>query len=122
MKIWPATLSKAERPLFTQRRKEIYEALHPETRHGENQHTRSRQLGDSTPDRFTSDTATKTSQSERSVQRDATRGDRIAPDVLRVVAGTALDTGSSLDKIARLPVEQQRRVATTPRVSDARRC
>jgi ParB family transcriptional regulator, chromosome partitioning protein len=61
---------------------------------------------------FTADTAAKTGQSERSVQRDATRGDRIAPDVLRVVAGTSLDTGASLDKIARLPVEQQRRVAS----------
>ena len=33
---------------------------------------------------------------------DASRGSKIAEDVLRVVAGTAID------KIARLPVEQQR--------------
>ncbi len=93
-------LSAAERALFTARRKEAYEALHPETRHGENQHTRSRQVGDSTsktatvadlsaiPDRFTADTARKTGQSERKVQRDASRGERIAPDVLAKVAGT----------------------------------
>jgi hypothetical protein len=53
------------------------------------------------------DTAHKTGLDERTVYRDASRGERIAPDVLRVVAGTALDTGSSLDKIARLPVEQR---------------
>ena len=73
------TLTPSERALFTQRRKEAYEALHPETKHGGdhgNQHTGgkpSRQLGD-LPDRFTADTAARTGQSERSVQRDATRG------------------------------------------------
>ena len=55
------------------------------------------------------DTAHKTGLDERTVCRDASRGERIAPDVLRVVAGTSLDTGSPVDKIARLPVEQQRR-------------
>ena len=63
----------SERALFTQRRKEAYEALHPETKHGENQHTRSRQVGDNHAGRFTADTAARTGQSERSVQRDAAR-------------------------------------------------
>jgi ParB family chromosome partitioning protein len=70
------TLTKAERALFTERRKQAYEALHPETRHGVNQHSSSRQLGDSSS-RFTADTAARTGQSERAVQRDATRGQRI---------------------------------------------
>ena len=39
-----AKLSPSERARFTQRRKDIYLALYPETRHGENQHTRSRKL------------------------------------------------------------------------------
>jgi len=67
----------SERALFTQRRKEAYEALHPETKHGAigRGHEQSRQLGDSEKaDRFTADTAARTGQSERSVQRDATRG------------------------------------------------
>lgn len=53
------------------RRKELYEYLHPETKHGENQHTRSRQVGESSTTRFTADTAVRTGQSERTVQRDA---------------------------------------------------
>ena len=66
---------KTERALFTKRRKEAYEALHPETKNGENQHTRVRQVGEATSaDRFTADTAAKTGQSERAVQRDAERG------------------------------------------------
>ena len=80
-----ADTAKAERAFFTQRRKEAYEALHPEAKHGENQHTRwSRQVNDSTggkkadrkvcdehpADRFTTDTAKATGQSERKVQRD----------------------------------------------------
>ena len=64
------------RALFTQRRKEAYEALHPETKHGSP--GVSRQVGDtqerSSESRFTADTAARTGQSERSVQRDATRG------------------------------------------------
>lgn len=55
-------------------RKDAHEALHPETKHGENQHTRSRQVGDSNaPDRFTADTAAKTGQSELAIQREAER-------------------------------------------------
>lgn len=61
-------LTPSERALFTQRRKEAYEALHPETRNGTNQHSRLRQLGEPS-DRFTSDTASRTGQSERAVQR-----------------------------------------------------
>jgi hypothetical protein len=56
---------------------------------------------------FSAETADATGKSQRSVNRSIQRADKIAPDVLRVVAGTALDTGSSLDKIARLPVEQR---------------
>jgi len=74
--------AEAERAIFTKRRKEAYEALHPETRNGAtgNGRQKVRQLGEPTlPDRFTADTATKTGQSERSVQRDAHRGEKIAP-------------------------------------------
>jgi hypothetical protein len=61
-----------ERALFTRRRKEIYEAIHPETRNGQNQHTRVCQVGEgSASERFTADTASRTGRSERDVQRDA---------------------------------------------------
>lgn len=94
-----ATLSKSERALFTKRRKDAYEALHPETKHGVigNGREKSRQLGDSTDDRFTADTAAKTGQSERAVQRDAERGAKISERALSLVKGTHLDTGKYLD-------------------------
>lgn len=78
-KLFP--LTPAERATFTRRRKEAYEALHPETRHGGDRKS-SRQLGDLNDDRFTADTAARTGQSERAVQRDAERGEKVA-EVLR---------------------------------------
>jgi ParB family transcriptional regulator, chromosome partitioning protein len=68
------TKDTAERALFTAKRKEAYEALHPETRHGAvGRGGKSRQLGDSSSDRFAADTAEKTGRSERDIQRDAQR-------------------------------------------------
>lgn len=98
-------LTASERALFTRRRKEAYEALHPETRHGGDR--ASCQLGDLKSDRFTADTATKTGQSERTIQRDASRGERVAPEVLSSIAGTKLDTGKTLDELASIPKEMQ---------------
>lgn len=101
-------LSKAERALFTKRRKEAYEALHPETRNGENQHTRVRQVGEgSAADRFTADTAAKTGQSERAVQRDAERGAKISERALAMLKGTPLDTGKYLDGLKSIDQSEQ---------------
>lgn len=111
-------LSAAERALFTRRRKEAYEALHPETRHGGDRGS-SRQFGDM--DRFTADTAKRTGQSERKVQRDAERGKRVADDVLAEIAGTKLDTGKVLDKLATVPKEQQRAKVEELRAAKAAR-
>jgi hypothetical protein len=73
------------------------EALHSEARNEENQHTRVRKVGEGSPaERFTADTASKTGHSECSIQRDATRGERIAPDVLRVVASAVFDGRASV--------------------------
>jgi ParB family chromosome partitioning protein len=101
-------LTAAERALFTRRRKLAYEAQNPETKHGATGggHDQSRQVGDSAP-RFTADTAAKTGQSERVVQRDATRGERVAPEVLTQIAGTKLDTGRTLDELASVPKDEQ---------------
>lgn len=99
-------LSKSERALFTARRKEAYEALHPETKHGGDR--ASRQVGDlNEPDRFTADTATKTGQSERAVQRDAERGAKISERALSMLKGTALDTGKYLDQLKTVDQEKQ---------------
>lgn len=102
------TLTAAERAEFTRRRKAAYEALHPETVNGSNQHTRVRQVGEgSEAPRFTADTAAKTGQSERAVQRDAERGEKVCDEALGLLKGTKLDTGAYLDRIKNLPAEDQ---------------
>lgn len=102
------SLTAAEKAFFTARRKEAYEALHPETAHGANQYTRSGQVGHSNEiKRFTAETASRTGQSERVVRRDAERGERIAPEALDELRGTKLDKGTYLDSIKNLPGEQQ---------------
>lgn len=115
-------LSPAERALFTERRKEAYEALHPETMHGATGKGRakSHQVEDSNPaPRFTADTATRTGKSEAAIQRDASRGRNIEPAALAMVKGTSLDTGKYLDKLAKVKRENQ--VAKAQRDLDAKR-
>ena len=58
---------------------------------------------------FTKDATKKTRQSERTVQRDATRAKKVA--VLPDIAGTPLDKGAEIDALAKLPVEKQRSLA-----------
>ena len=64
------------------RRKAIYEALHPETKHGNP--GVSRQIGDTRDrnenDRFTKETSAATGKSERNIQRAAARGAALGYD------------------------------------------
>lgn len=97
-------LGPAERAGAIARRKAIYEALHPETAHGGDRRS-SRQLGDlksKEPERFTKQTADATGASERSVQRDANRGEKISPLMLKRIAGTSLDKGEELDALVKI--------------------
>ncbi|PWE52763.1 hypothetical protein DEM27_28575 [Metarhizobium album] len=56
---------------------------------------------------FTAETAAATGQSQRTVQRDAERGQKVIPEVLNLVAGSKLDNGAYLDKLKRLPPNEQ---------------
>lgn len=99
-------LSAAERAIHIAERKRLYEAVHPETRNGTNQHSgRVRKVCEPSSERFTSDTAKKTGTSERKVQLDASRGEKIK-NIAQVV-GTSLDKGEELDALAKLPLSQQ---------------
>lgn len=100
-------LTPADRAMFTKRRKEAYEALHPETRHGANQHTRSSQVAKS----YADDQAEKTGVHANTVRRDAERGERVIPEVMDMIRGTKLDTGAFLDRVKRLPPNDQVAVA-----------
>lgn len=108
-------LSPAVRSIVTARRKAIYEALHPETAAGGDRRS-SRQPGDLKPDdggkpakpeRFSRATAEAIGASERTVQRDASRGEALGPDVLSRVAGTALDSGEQIDALIKLTPERR---------------
>lgn len=104
-------LTRAERALFLRNRKVIYEALHPETRqHVAGGHAKAGTATDTVS--FAADTAAKTGVSERTVRRDARLGERIAADVMEAIAGTPFDNGRKLDALSRLPVEQQRKIAS----------
>lgn len=99
-----AELSPSDRARQTARRKAIYEELHPETRLGENQHTR---VGQVVQPNFASATATVTGADARTVRRDAERGEKVIAEVLDLIKGTKLDTGTYLDKLkGQTPNEQ----------------
>lgn len=99
-------LSPAERASQTARRKAIYVELHPETANGSNQHSSLRKVCEPS-DRFTANTAAATGQSERTVQLHAERGEKVIPEVIDMITGTKLDTGTYLDKLKKLPPNEQ---------------
>lgn len=104
-----ADLSPADKARQTARRKAIYLELNPETAHGSP--GVSRQVGDTHEragvERFTEATAKVTGQSERAVQRDAERGEKVIDAALELIAGTHLDTGVYLDKLKKLSPSEQ---------------
>lgn len=103
-------LGPAERAAAVARRKAIYEALHPATAHGGDRKS-SRQLGDlKEPERFTKATSDATGASERSIQREARRGEALGEASLRAVAGTSLDKGEELDALAALTEKRREKL------------
>lgn len=104
-----AELSPADRAKQTARRKAIYLELHPETKREatlmQGDILPSRQVGET--ERFTTATARVTGQSERAVQRDAERGEKVIDAALDIIRGTVLDTGTYLDKLKKLSPSEQ---------------
>jgi ParB family chromosome partitioning protein len=93
------------------RRKQIYEELHPETRqHKAGGHAKH----GSTSDRmsFAEDTARKTGKSRRTIERSVAIARKLPDDIQESIRDTAIAKNKSqLEELARLPAEQQRRVA-----------
>ena len=100
-------LTPSEKALFTARRKEAYEALHPETRNGVIGATARHAPAKLADASFTSDTANKTGESERTIQRNAERGEKIDHKALDALRGTKLDSGAYLDKLKVVPAPEQ---------------
>lgn len=97
-----AELSPADRASQTARRKAIYLQLHPETGHGKSAPDKDANIAP-----FHEATAEATGRSERAVQLDAERGEKISNDALRLVRGSRLDNGAYLDKLKRVPDDRQ---------------
>lgn len=101
-----AELSASDRAVQTARRKAIYLELHPETAQGiagaEAKHGRA-----SDNLSFAEETAAAIGKDKRTVQRDAERGEKVIPEVMEMIKGTRLDTGTFLDKIKRFSPNDQ---------------
>lgn len=96
-------LTASEKAMFTKRRKQAYEALHPETKHGGDR--KSDQVANFATRSYADDQAEKTGQSARTVRMDAERGERISTKALELLHGTALDKGVYLDQLKAIPDE-----------------
>ncbi|WP_434043923.1 MULTISPECIES: ParB/RepB/Spo0J family partition protein [Sorangium] len=103
-------LTALERAEHIHRRKELYEAMHPEAKHGdapgEPGGGKQKSKGERAAS-ITADMAQKTGLSPRSVQEDVQVA-KMTPEAKRVVNGTPLeDRKSELLALARLPKEKQ---------------
>lgn len=106
-------LSASDRAIQTARRKAIYLELHPETAAGNaGAEARWNATDNLSTASFAAETAKATGKDERSVRRDAERGEKVIPEVMEMIRGTKLDTGTYLDKIKRLPPNEQVAAAT----------
>jgi len=107
-----AELTPSDRARQTARRKAIYLELYPETA----EHVAGGK-GNATVDKlsavqsFAASTAALSGVDERTVRRDAERGQKILPEVMDLIAGTKLDTGTYLDKLKAMPGSEQFRAA-----------
>lgn len=102
-----AELSPAQRAAAIKRRREIWEALHPENSSGTNCSTG---IGygkpPPRPQQFAADTAQAAGMTKQDINRHLSRADALGPD-LAAVAGTSLDKGVELDALKAMPPEQR---------------
>jgi hypothetical protein len=103
-----AELSASDRATQTARRKAIYLELHPETaEHVAGGVAKNAAADFAAAPSFTKSTAAATGAAERTVRLDAERGEKVIPEVMEMIKGTRLDTGTFLDRIKRLPPNEQ---------------
>lgn len=106
-------LSPLDRATFLATRKEVYEALHPETKHGgDRKSDQSDKLGDLIAS-FTEETAERLNLSRRTVERSVALYKNIQPDVRQQIAGTwVADSGAQLDELAKQTPDMQRQIVS----------
>jgi len=97
-----AELTAAQRAAAIMRRKQIWEALNPNT--GSNR--ASIQAGPGQPKQFASETAAITGEPKSSINRHLARANALGDD-LDAVAGTSLDKGVELDALKDMPADER---------------
>jgi N6-adenosine-specific RNA methylase IME4 len=100
-------LGPADQAVHLAKRKEIYERLCPEARHGGDRRSSAQNAQLKVPS-FAEDTATKTGKHRATVDRAIARAKAI-PQIEKV-AGSSLDQGVELDALAKLPQADQHRL------------
>lgn len=118
-------LSVAQRAHYSKRRKEIWEALHPEPSVDYGREDGEEEMGGTTcpthpetdalgrkkspqqAQSFAAATAEVTGQSKRDINRNVARAEAIGDDLLRLT-GTSLDKGVELDALAKLPEPERK--------------
>jgi ParB family chromosome partitioning protein len=102
-------LSKAERIKALQRRKEIYEAMHPETKKPKGGRPK-KNSAETAP--FSEDTAKATGKSKRSVQADVALSKKLDDEAVKIIADTPVaNKKTELAKLAALSPDDQRDIA-----------
>lgn len=97
-------LSVLEKSIQTSRRKEIYEILHPETKHGGDRKS-SRQVGDLKENKvesFVEQTAKATNESTRNIERNSKRGKVLKPLQNFITGSRFEDNQKELDELVKI--------------------
>jgi len=100
-----AELTAAQRTAFSKRRKQIWEALHPENNSGTTCPTIRETAG--RPKAFAAATADATGQDKRTTNRAIARADAIGDEALAKVVNTSLDSGVELDALAKMDAPER---------------
>lgn len=107
-------LSEIDRAISLAERKRIYEALHPETKHGGKRPktTKDQVVNFTTWSRFSKDAAKRIGLSESTIQKAVQLAVALSPEAVALIRGTDLaDNGSQLKALATLTPDQQVKIA-----------
>lgn len=107
-----AELTPAQTAAALTRRKELYEAKHPETGHGKATKNKEEKISS-----FANDTASATGQTARNVRNATRRGEQLGGDLDRVT-GTPLDKGVELDALLKLPADEREELIARAEAGD----
>jgi ParB family chromosome partitioning protein len=105
-------LSPLDKATFLAERKAVYEALHPETKHGGDRKTDQVLNLENLIASFADETAERLGFSKQTIARSVARYKNIMPDVRQKIVGTWLaDSGQQLDELAKQEPDMQRQIA-----------